>query len=73
MERQRLIRLLADEEAKLAALDDPPEKNSAALGIAPATRVNAWAARRRGSWSRHDPTAEDAIAWKRDCVAHHNQ
>ena len=26
MERQRLIRLLADEEAKLAALDDPPEK-----------------------------------------------
>jgi hypothetical protein len=25
-ERQRLIRLLADEQAKLAALDDQPEK-----------------------------------------------
>jgi len=29
--RQTLMRLLAEEQAKLAALNDPPEKNGAAL------------------------------------------
>jgi hypothetical protein len=59
--RQTIIRLLAEEKAKLAALDDPPEKNGVARPFPPARRVHVDPRFGFGV----DPATENAAAWKR--------
>ena len=62
--RQIVLRLLAEEEAKLAALDDPPKRikarELAVLPFSPVGRLNVDPLR----GFRFDPTAKDAVARK---------
>ena len=48
--RQILLRLLAEEEAKLAALDDPPKRKGARISLGPAILASGSDTRRSCAW-----------------------
>ncbi len=64
--RQTIIRLLAEEEAKLAALDDPPEENKG-LGRRPFPPVRGMHVDPLSGLGIH-PATENATAWKHKTV-----